>query len=332
MAAAGSQRLSAAIAYASLGAATLLTALAPEPLVFAAIFLFASPVHRLVLPEDVSAAHATGATETPVVLLVLDELPLTSLLNEHGRIDAHRFPNFAALARDATWYRHAFATSSATNYAVPALLIEIRPQRVDLPVASDQPNSIFSLVSRSHVTVVSETVTDMCGECSSPREESTGARLGSLASDLSIAYLHLVAPEDLRRSLPPVDRGWKDFRAGLQRGTPTLRKGTRGPPGRLLPDARPHRRCRAWRQAAVGDGAHPSPSTPWQYLPSGESYQVQGPIVPGLFEDRWARNPWFTEQGAERHLLQVGFVDRLLGRLVRRLRETGLYPSEPRWR
>ena len=55
-------------------------------------------------------------------MVVFDELPLTSLIGDGGRIDAERYPAFAGLARDATWYRGATAVHDSTALAVPAIL------------------------------------------------------------------------------------------------------------------------------------------------------------------------------------------------------------------
>ena len=51
-------------------------------------------------------AAAAGGDDPSVVLIVLDELPTQSLLDATGGIDSARFPNLAAFADDATWYRH----------------------------------------------------------------------------------------------------------------------------------------------------------------------------------------------------------------------------------
>ncbi len=189
-----------------------LTVLAPAPLLFAGIFLLGSPVTKLVFPDaQASVAEAAGQTRTPVIVLLLDELPLTSMLDDRGRIDPVRYPNFAALARDATWYRNAAGVSDATQFAVPGVLTGVRPDKDDLPIASDHPDNIFTLFGESHLPVVTEPVTELCTNCSARESEPAGDRLRSLASDISVAYLHLVAPDGVRRSLPPVDRGWKDF-------------------------------------------------------------------------------------------------------------------------
>ncbi|MFN2615805.1 MAG: sulfatase-like hydrolase/transferase [Thermoleophilaceae bacterium] len=65
------------------------------------------------------------------------------------------------------------------------------------------------------------------------------------------------------------------------------------------------------------------PHGPWSYTPSGHRYR----------EGAQSRFPWgvrhFTRwlvnQSYQRHLLQVGFTDRLLGRVLARLRSQGLY-------
>jgi Sulfatase len=67
------------------------------------------------------------------------------------------------------------------------------------------------------------------------------------------------------------------------------------------------------------------PHEPWIYLPSGHQSRPAGaePIqpvnhVPGF------DNPGLTDHNHLRHLLQVGYTDRLVGELLSRLRRTGL--------
>jgi hypothetical protein len=67
-------------------------------------------------------APAEARRRPPVVLIVFDEFPTTGLLGNHRRIDRARFPNFARLAGDATWYRNATTVSDTTFSAVPAIL------------------------------------------------------------------------------------------------------------------------------------------------------------------------------------------------------------------
>src|SRR4051812_17797796 len=46
----------------------------------------------------VPSAAIARQPNTPVVMVLFDELPITSLLGRSGRIDRIRYPNFAALA------------------------------------------------------------------------------------------------------------------------------------------------------------------------------------------------------------------------------------------
>jgi hypothetical protein len=65
------------------------------------------------------------------------------------------------------------------------------------------------------------------------------------------------------------------------------------------------------------------PHFPWQYSESGRKYYPHG--APGLHGDIWGTDAWYVAQGYQRHLLQLAFVDRILGDLVARLRAAGLY-------
>jgi hypothetical protein len=64
------------------------------------------------------------------------------------------------------------------------------------------------------------------------------------------------------------------------------------------------------------------PHGPWRYLPSGRHY-ARHETIPN-----WGHaffSPWVTVQKYQRHLLQLGFADRLVGGLLRRLKDEGLY-------
>ena len=112
---------------------SFLTVLAPAPLVFLVLFLFASPVSEFVLPDEAEARAASTSSEQ-VVLLVFDELTSTSLLDERMEVDAERYPNFAALAEDSTWFRNAATVDAWTVNAVPTILTGVYPEHGRLPI------------------------------------------------------------------------------------------------------------------------------------------------------------------------------------------------------
>jgi hypothetical protein len=66
------------------------------------------------------------------------------------------------------------------------------------------------------------------------------------------------------------------------------------------------------------------PHVPLHYLPSGRRYSDRPhEPIPGSLEA--FHQPWLVLEAYQRHLLQLGFTDRLLGGLLRRLRAEGLY-------
>jgi hypothetical protein len=69
------------------------------------------------------------------------------------------------------------------------------------------------------------------------------------------------------------------------------------------------------------------PHVPWRYLPSGRRYPEPGPTnIPGLISGvGWGPNAGLVREGWARHLLQVGFADRLIGRLRASLERAGLW-------
>ena len=94
---------------------------------------------------------------------MLDELPGDSLLDRSGRIDAGRYPNFAALAADSTWFRNAYSTYDSTTKAVPLILDGMRPVADSEPERRWHPRSIFtSLGARGYRIVAAEEATALC--------------------------------------------------------------------------------------------------------------------------------------------------------------------------
>ena len=120
------------------------------------------------------------------------------------QVDAARYPNFAALARDSTWYRNATTVQWLTEQAVPAVLTGIQPPMKHnlLPIYADHPHNVFTLLGRSYRVRAIESITQLCPHsiCKNDRGSKTAAvsdTAGSLASDAGIVYLHLLLPAPL---------------------------------------------------------------------------------------------------------------------------------------
>jgi hypothetical protein len=294
------------------GARLVLTVLAPAPLLFLGLFLFNSDVSRLSVASD---AHAAAERpRAPVVLVAFDELPLNSLLDKRGRIDAKRFPAFAQLASESTWFSRATTIAEGTTHAVPAILTGQFPRADELPTYADHRRNLFTLFGGATDLHVEDDETHLCPPSLCPGlEGSFGSRTGTLAEDTGVVYLHQLLPDDLTGWIPSIANGWDNF---LRDASAHHDPGRIDP--RFLASLRPQERPSLWYLHLM------LPHSPWRYLPSGERYDVSS--APGWGPDEiWNSNQAAVDQSWQRHLLQLGYADRVLGRLLARLHATGLY-------
>ncbi|MET7806884.1 sulfatase-like hydrolase/transferase [Micromonospora chersina] len=293
------------------------------PLVFVGLFLFASPASAVVLPKGHGgAAGVAGAgAHPPVVMIVLDELPLVSLLGPDGRIDATRYPHFAELAGGSTWYRNATGVSGWTPYALPAMLTGRYPAEPSAPHYSQYPDNLFTALGGLYDIKAEESITRLCppSRCEQPVSPEQG--LGVLVRESGKLLRQVTAPVDSR--IDPEDSYREQTRAeaGLDAAEPV----PADPKFRwdTLDDNQPARFTAFL--AGLRPAARPTlhflhllmPHSPWAYLPSGAHYAAP--------EDLPNDGAGWVDLARARHLAQLGYTDRLIGETLRTLRATGLY-------
>jgi Sulfatase len=298
-----------------------LTALAPAALVVPALFLLDPDVAQTFLPSESAAAVQTIERTPPIVFVVFDELPLNSLLTAGGDIDAERYPNFAALVREAYWFRDASTVAGSTSHAVPAILSGRYPTaRAAAPTLRDYPVNLFTTLARHYDIFASLRFQQLCPPRACQYNSAMPAdTVGSLLSDLGLVWLHIVLPQKLSEELPPVTDDWAEF--ARTRETRTEIRNSRGG---------------AFAEFLSSIDGQPArlhfihlvlPHMPFEYVASGRRYRgpdYQTHIYRGkrLFEGMSAE---YADTLHQRHLAQVGYVDRLLGDLIMRLREVGAY-------
>ena len=307
----------------------------PALLIFPLLFLLNSSISKIVLAHyqwDPSSFQLQ--TQAPIVMLVLDELPTHSLMDGNRRIDSVRYPNLAALVSESYWFRNATTVADHSANAVTSILTGNYPSPGRLPTLEDNPRNLFTWLGGTHRMEVFETVSHLCpddllveGTAGPPLEE----RMRSLLSDLSIVYLHTVLPEMWTRNLPAVTRTWGAFMP-----PEALWEGLWKAKNRheLIQKTQFWERPRLFREfvASIDSTQEPTlfflnllfPHLPWEYLPTGERYPNF--VHDGLFPDgQWTYDSWAVNQNYQRHLMQTGFLDLLIGELIARLRATDLY-------
>ena len=312
----------AASAYSGLDPVRIWMRLAsPAPAVFAALFLLMPPISSLLAPAASTVRGDDSAPGAPLVLMVVDELPLQTLLDDEGRIDARLYPNIAAFSEDATLFRNATGVAARTPYAIPAMLTGRLPREARAPVSSQYPGNLFTLLGRSHDLHVFESITALCAGDACPTNESGTTPQRSLLLDAASIWLKTLAPGEGKSSswFRPSTVQWGQ-RSGRADDAWFLLD-------RIQADER--RRFEAFLSSIDGRGTPfhflhmVLPHAPWRLLPDGRHYDDR-PLGMVDYEQRTSE-PWPALVNHQRHILQTMAVDGLVGAAMARLKEVGLY-------
>jgi hypothetical protein len=331
----------AALCIRTSGVRMFLTVLSPVPIIFVAIFLYRAPLGELNSTAR-TLSIAAPKHPVPVVLIVFDEFAEPTLMGPNHLIDAGRFPNFAKLAATSNWYRNANSVHEHTPDAVPAILTGQNPVPGALPVAQDHPDNIFTLLGGRYGIDAYESVTQLCpNQLCHRQRDSFGGRITSLADDLEVVYGDLVLPKKLEAELPSVTDTWQNFNGAEHDDSAALSRTNLVLQG--SGDVNQEIGRQMWQDQRFiwtrwVDGLEPEakptlymmhllmPHYPWRYLPDGKQYGsslgIDGLDADG---DTWTTDPWVVDQGWQRHILQAGFTDKLLGQLIARLKATGIW-------
>jgi hypothetical protein len=328
MAAAGAAATWAYFKFA--GARSVVTVAAPAVVIFPAVFLLTSPMARQYFFFK-PIVETSRWNPIPIVVVVLDELCGMTLMDEQRDVDARRFPHFAELARTSTWFRNATTVYPDTWQAVPAIISGRYPTDNWLPTVADRPQNLFSILDATgaYESTVFEPISRLAtpkGVYAPRRDSNAIGQLFSLMPAVGRVLLFHVTPADLRSQLPKIPQLWFGLHdSGVV--DPRQRHG-------VFRYAKGSDRRRQFDHflECLDDSPRPQldfmhvllPHIPWCYLPSGRKCIAESSEWEVL-DDNLVADELFAEQCQQRHLLQLEFVDSQIGRLLDRLRETGLY-------
>ncbi len=269
----------------------------------------------------------------PIVLLVFDEFSGTTLMTPEREIDAERFPNFAALARQSTWFRSATSVNPNTEFAVPAILSGRLPTVNYSPGTHDLPQNLFSVLRLvgDYEVAAFEPVSNLArlDDWSVENQDVTSLwrQATKLADTLGRVYLFQMTPIDFRSHLPLIPRTW----FGWRESSALDRQAHRGVFHYGWNDQRDMQfqhflKCLdATSDSTLFFGHFLLPHVPWCFLPSGHHY-IRDSKKWELCIDSGneTANEFVATQNQQRYLLQVMYVDHLIGKLMARLKESGL--------
>jgi hypothetical protein len=306
------------------------TVAAPSIIVFPAMFLLTSPVARHFF-HSAQTIESSRWNPIPVVVIVLDELCGLTLVDENRQIDTQRFPYFAELASISTWFRNTTTVYPDTWQAVPAILSSRYPSHTWPPSVADRPQNLFSILDSTgaYELTAFEPVSRLAttkGKYAASQNSNAIGQVISIMPAVGRVLLYQVTPEHLRSQLPQVPRLWFGFHE-TSVVDPAERRG-------VMRYANGEDRLGQFDHflECLDDSSQPQlyffhvllPHIPWCYLPSGRKCIAESSNWE-LLDDALIDDELYVEQCQQRHLLQLAFIDSQIGRLLDRLRKTGLF-------
>jgi hypothetical protein len=316
--------------------------LAAGNVAFVVLFLTTSPTARLIGADDEVAGQQGQVTvpplEGPVILIVLDEFPVTAIMRGDGSIIDTRYPNLARLADEGTWFRNAASESRTTYVSTPSILSGVRAGEDELPILDDHPRNYFSLFGDRYPVNRYELVTDMCP--SEVCEPSPGQPTTQLLDDASIVYQHRVLPAAWRDRLPPLDTGWGDFGEDMPGGVVDERP---GPMDQVFEKSETEIQTgqpAVFRRQIELIDSEPSinfihsvlPHHPYRFTPWGEgrlpATRLPDEVSSGRNKLPATDDPAYDfmfRQLYPLQAMQIGAVDRLLGEMMDHLEAVGVW-------
>lgn len=276
--------------------------LAFAPLVFMVLFLGFSQASSVAFGSDPKPAGPIDAENLPpIVMIVLDELPMSALLDGEGNIDADAYPGLAALAEDSTFARNHTTLSPITLVAVPTILTGRIPHDTNaLPTARAHPENLFTMLGSDYRIRAVEHVTEMCPSSicetfdtvESSRTEKLVTLLRMVSDVFTASILYHIGFEDVD---PAPAFEWLTESSDEEQGGPTLD---------YLHSLLPHQN--------------------WRWLPDGHEYEAPDPPTrrwPGQVTDDEA----LARLARQRQQLQTAYADELVGETMDDLRAKGVY-------
>lgn len=275
-----------------------------------------------------------------IILVVFDQIPLTSLLNHNLTIDENLFPNFANFAKTATWYKNAFTLYTHTRDAIPSIVTgsEINLYRQRLKTLQEQiknrtpdqkqfPKNLFTELSSSHKMNVFESVTALGPKNSFSANEFSLKIF--LADTMLLAAYTIVGNQELI-ALPKTDDKWTNFfNLKNSANNEKFAYEFQGERANMVEDF----------IASLKKSPEPTfnflhvvlPHVPFEYDEYGKIHNKTTRTSPQKIKTRIGIDIWGGKEGTKEnlalHIAQTRFVDLLFGKIIKKLKDENMFDS-----
>ncbi|MBN8866146.1 MAG: sulfatase-like hydrolase/transferase [Solirubrobacterales bacterium] len=276
------------------------------------LFCLDYPIRDEMLPHEKAAKTGKIESDTPVVMVIFDEFPLDAIERPDGTVDP-RFRNLSMLARKATWYPGALSMGDQTTRAVPSILTGQDPYKEEgwkppSPGLASYPNSVCRIAEDGGYEVHSyEPVTDLCEQNwdMGTRVTATIRRAVALASATEpLAPLGLDEKAAGLLNLP-FRMPWSEYSGDRPAAVDSFIEG--------LPDS----------DRAISVLHIALPHISWMFSPDGSTYDGLRPAGDDMLVSPSTEGQ--LDRDAQQMMLQIGYTDRELGRLIRKMKSSGIW-------
>ncbi len=308
------------------------------------LFVTADSVRPLLQPPSSQDLVLSSRHSAPdIVMIVFDELPLISLLDENLDIDSALYPGFSRLVNTATWYRNTTSVHYSTLSAMAGLLTgehyqtyleSVHQEKVagSGPIDSDRlPHNLFTLLRPDYRIFASELVTQLAPQNSEADTylPPVDKRVAQLSADAFVVWLHHVCPREWRHRLPSMEGQWLGF-LDIAGNGPLDDAWTYEDSFKRVSIVRQFTESLRTRQEPTLYFLHTLlPHYPFEYNENGQKHRNVLPFLSMHFREATGRNMWPDAEAANRahqaHLLQLQFTDLLLGRILDRLQANHMF-------
>ncbi|MCA9097102.1 MAG: sulfatase-like hydrolase/transferase, partial [Planctomycetaceae bacterium] len=283
------------------------------------------------------------AKPTPIVLIVFDEISGVSLWNRERGLDERIVPHFAKLASEGVWYRNATSVHPRTGQALPAILTGEVPNNKYEPQISRYPLNLFTLLigSRDYSVTAFEPYSFLYPS-DFDREKTAAPGVGvqfvRAARSIPSVFAHTAIPRVV--DLPALPPAWvgisSDHEKMVVKHFGKLRFDWSSRRGMQMDH---FLECLGSRSDVEGASKKTPcffqhlamPHIPWCYYPdgttylkdTGEEFHPTGGL--GSLHEIWCGDPLAVGTAKFRYWMQLAAADRYVGRMLQKLKDTGVY-------
>src|SRR6266545_4910694 len=227
---------------------------------------------------------------------------------------------------------------SASQASLEPAASTVKRPPIVMVFTDEYPDNLFTLFGRSYNLEVKETITQLCPiERCGPSGSPKGGGMKKVLTDTAKLWRQIVAPYDSAVD-PASFADTQTAEAATSTATATSNQDDK------VTDVKPSFRFKQightdepgrWTEfldSIQASDPQPTlyflhvlmPHVPWRYLPSGSQYPYRNFNGNGMQDNKdWG--PGIMDENHERHLLQLAYTDKLIGQLVQRLKEQGMY-------